>query len=35
MKITRINSNLNKGNEGDLFEEIEKLLQKFEDIVKK
>ena len=35
MKITRIDGSQNKGNEVDLIEEIEKLLQKFEDIVKK
>ena len=38
MKITRINGNLSKvskGNEGELLEDIEKLLQNFEDIVKK
>ena len=35
MKITQIDGNLNKGNEGEIIEEIEKLLQKFEIIVNK
>ena len=35
MKITKIDGTLNKWNEGEIIEEIEKLLQKLEDIVKK
>ncbi|KAM3144820.1 BTB/POZ domain-containing protein 17 [Paramecium bursaria] len=35
MKITRINGSINKGNESEQIDQIEHLLQIFEDIVKK